>query len=195
MHHFYRFWERQCSPVDVAAKDYLHRHHRVRHYMRGEVIRYADEEFPFLVIVLDGAVGGYQDNRLGKRVMRELALPLEFFTGTQHAFSSRGHPLEFVALKRARLLLMPIIRAREAQGQFREISELFHVLKQRKILRFRKLVSVYQEKDLYERYVLLWELLPEIAQSSVTTNATHAELLHMSESHLKRLKRRYFGEK
>lgn len=195
MQRFWDFWIRQSSPVSREAMDFLHQYHRVRAYTRGEIIRFADEDFPFLCIVLDGTVGGYQYNRLDKRIMRELALPHDFFTGTNHAFSNRRHTLEFVALKPTRLLLLPVARAREGQHLYREISELFHVLKQRKIIRLRKLVSLYQEKQLYERYVLLWDLLPEIAKSPHMTNATLAALLHISLSHFKRLKQRYVLEK
>lgn len=191
MEYFLDFWSRRCSPVRSEATLYLHQHHRVRHYARGEIIKFADEDFPFLGIVLDGTVGGYQYGRLGKRIMRELALPHDFFTGTNHAFSNRRQTLEFVALKPTRVLLLPIARARDGQQQYREISELFHVLKQRKIIRLRKLVTLYQEKELYQRYVLLWELLPEIAKSPDMTNDTLAALLHISLSHFKRLKQRF----
>src|SRR3546814_12445607 len=62
-------------------------------------------------------------------------------------------------------------------------------LKQRKILRLRKLVEIYQETDAYDRYFLFWDLLPEIAGSPMVTNATSAELLRMSLGHLTKIKR------
>lgn len=163
----------------------------MRHYRRGQVIKLGMDDFPFFCIVLSGSAGGYQTNRRGQRVLRELALPLDFFTGTEHTFSSTRRPLDFAALRASTLLLLPIAYAREGQRLHTEISELFHVLKQRKILRLRKLVDVYQEPNHGERYRLFRELLPEVAHSPATTNAIHADLLQMSVSHLKRLKKRF----
>lgn len=194
MEHFEQFWRNHYGPLGEAAIRYLYHHKQLRNYPRGQLIKLDKEEFPFLCIVMEGLVGGYQNDRNGRRVMRELALPMDFFTGTQHTFSSRKRPLEFIALKATRLLLISIPLARDGQWRFAEISELFHVLKQRKILRLRKLVEIYQETDAYGRYFLFWDLLPEIAGSPLVTNATSAELLRISLGHLTKVKRKYFGK-
>lgn len=189
------FWHKRCKPIDEQAQAYLAAHNRIRHHARDALIKAVDEQLPYLCIVLSGLVGGYQTNRQRQRVLRELALPMDFFTGTRHTFSSNRRAMEFVALKQTKVLLIPIAEAREGQGRYVEISELFHILKQRKILRLRKLVELYQETDRYTRYELLWELLPELAGSPLLTNTTCAELLQMSLSHLKRIKKKYLLKK
>ncbi|GGC38497.1 hypothetical protein GCM10011386_33250 [Parapedobacter defluvii] len=190
--HFYHFWKHYCPDIRDIARAYLATHHRMVMYRRGEVIKVPDDYFPYLCIVLDGTVGGYQYNRSGKRSLRELLLPMDFFTGTEHTFSDRKASVEFVALRATTSLQITIADARKAQSLFFEVSELFHVLKQRKILRLRKLVALYQEDRYYDRYALFRELLPDVA--TTLTNGTQAELLHMSLGHLKKLKKRYVEE-
>src|SRR3546814_631148 len=194
MESFNNVWINHHRPLGEAAIQYLYSHKQLRDYPRGRLIKLDNEEFPFLCIVMEGLVGGYQKDRRGRRVLRELALPMDFFTGTQHTFSSRQRPMEFAALKATRLMLISVQAARAGQHRFTEISELFHVLKQRKILRLRKLVEIYQETDAYDRYFLFWDLLPEIAGSPMVTNATSAELLRMSLGHQTKIKRKYFGK-
>lgn len=189
--HFYRFWEHHCPTLGDAARLFVAGHQRVVYYRRGDVIKVPGVPFLYLCIVLDGTVGGYQYNRSGRRSMRELAIPMDFFTGTEHTFSSRDRPMEFIALRATTLLQLTIADAREAQALFYEVSELFHVLKQRKILRLRKQVELYQEDNYYDRYALFRESLPEIA--ATVTNGIQAELLHMSRGHLKKLKKRYLA--
>src|SRR5690606_1695616 len=128
--------------------------------------------YPHLCIVLAGLVGGYQYNRSGKRSLRELVLPMDFFTGTEHTFSNRRRAVEFIALRETTLLQITVADAREAQALFQEVSGLCHVLKQRKILQLRKLVELYQEDDYYERYALFRELLPQLA--ATLTNGIQA---------------------
>ena len=186
------FWERHCTAIRPVARAHLVARQRIVRYRHDELIKAPVDHFPYLCIVLEGAVGGYQYNRGGRRSMRELSLPMDFFTGTEHTFTDRKRTVEFVALRPTTLLQLTVSDAREAQALFYEVSELFHVLKQRKILRLRKLVELYQEDGYYERYALFRESLPDVA--AATTNRIQAELLHMSLGHLKKLKKRYLRE-
>lgn len=186
---FYQFWERHCGSVRVEVRDYFIRCQQIIQYGRNDVIKAPADLYPYVCVVLDGIVGSYKLNRAGTRVLREVVLPMDYFTGTSHMFTDRHLWVEHIALKRTVVIQVSLTDARRAIADFREVSELSHILKQRKITRMRYWVEIFQEDGMYDRYARFREVLPEVAM--VTTGTVQAELLHMSLGHLKKLKTRY----
>src|SRR5699024_6368153 len=97
---------------------------------------------------------GYRENSVGKQVLCELMQPMDYFTGTQHPFTPRLREAEYVAIADTKLLLVPVMEAREAQRRFPAFAELLHVLKQRKINFLELLVALEHEETCYARYCL-----------------------------------------
>ncbi|SEN21018.1 Cyclic nucleotide-binding domain-containing protein [bacterium A37T11] len=193
MERFYKFWRAHYSDVRPQARSYVDGHHQLKMYRKGEVIKFPTDLFPYFCIVLEGLVGAYALSRSGRESMRELSLPLDFFTGTEHTFSRRQRPIEFRALEKTKLLLFKLDHAQEAQKLFQEVAELFQILKQRKILRLRRLIEVYQEEKAFDRYVEFATQLKEL----VLRVPIHfqAELLHISDGHFRKLRKRYAEER
>ncbi len=189
MEALFHFWQSRCGAVSDQARAYLKEGCQERHYRRDRVIRLPDERFPYLCIVLEGLAGGYHYDYGGRRRLRELVLPMDFFTGTKHVFSRTVYPVEYVALQKTRLLLLLLPHVQEGQRRYPEIGELIQVLKQRKILLLRALVEIYQEERAFDRYSVYAERLPDWPFSLPLTY--QANLLRMSLGHIKKMKKRY----
>lgn len=176
------------APSDASHEFIQRRGHQVG-YGKGDVIKLPDTPFPYFCVVLRGLVGGYQPSRDGRIALRDLVLPLDFFTGTEHLFTRRDQGVEHRALLATQLLRIPIEKARAGQLEQPTIAELFHVMKQRKINQLRKLVAIYQETDYYARYCVYRQVLPRYARELPHT--VQRELLRMSHASYQRVKARY----
>lgn len=189
MDRFHQFWTRFCADLPDAPTAYVYRHHTLLEYPREAPIKLPHDPFPYYCVVLAGLVGGYQADHAGRPVLRDLVLPMDFFTGTEHPFTQRTKTIEYRALAKTAFMRLPIKRASEGQSRHREIAELFHVMKQRKIDQLRKLVAIYQEADYYARYCVYRQALPAYAQA--LPHRVQEQLLRMSHASYQRVKARY----
>lgn len=193
MDSLYQFWTRYCNRIPDAARSFVHRQHVLHAYAQDECIKLPGEHFPYYCVVLGGIVGGYQTNHGGHPVLRDLVLPLDFFTGTEHPFTRRMKNIEYQALAGTTVMALPIAAASQGQLLHPQLAELFHVMKQRKIDQLRKLVAIYQETDYYARYCVYRELLPHYALE--LPHRVQEQLLRMSHAGYQRVKARYLRDK
>ncbi|HZH55019.1 MAG TPA: hypothetical protein VFD72_05160, partial [Sphingobacteriaceae bacterium] len=157
------FWVKYRPQADPAALEFLESDSIIVSYHKDEIIKLPDQHFPYFCVVLEGVVGGYSLNWQGQPLLRELILPLDYFTGTIHLFSNRNLLTEYRALMPVQLLQIPIARAVHGQQHYPDIAELFHVMKQRKLNIQRYQVLIYQQTNAYNRYVLYRTYFPDWA--------------------------------
>ncbi|WP_257667203.1 hypothetical protein [Parapedobacter tibetensis] len=189
MDRFYQYWQKYCPDLPEEVRQFIDVHHEVASYTKGQVIKLPDDSFPYFCVVLEGLVGGYQQDRARDPTLRELMLPPDFFTGTEHLFTTRGRHMEYCALEKTVVMRLSLADAKAGQQRHAEIAELFHVLKQKKIDLLRKLVAVYQETAYYDRYCVYIGLFKTWA--SLLPNKVQQQLLRMSETTYYRVKKQY----
>lgn len=191
MDRFHQFWTRFCTDLSDAPSQYVYNRHTLMDYPSGSLIKLPDDHFPYYCVVLGGLVGGYQTDHACNPVLRDLILPMDFFTGTDHPFTQRTKTIEYRALAKTVVMRLPIGTASEGQSLHPEIAELFHVMKQRKINQLRKLVAIYQETDYYARYCVYRQVLPLYARD--LPHRVQEQLLRMSHASYQRVKARYLN--
>lgn len=189
MERLFTYWIKHCPGLEAETKQFVLANHAVETYPKNTVVKLPDQEFSFWGMVLDGQLGAYVIDASGDPVLVELFLPLDFFTGTEHLFTQRNRKIEYRALEKSTVLLLSNKGAREGQQRYREVAELFHVLKQKRIQFLRNLLLVYMEKDYYARYCtyrrLFRDVIPFLAHN------VQWQLLRMGESSYYRVKKKY----
>ena len=188
------FWVKYRPQADPEALEFLDSDSIIVSFRKEEIIKLPDQHLPYFCVVLEGVVGGYSLNGQSRPLplLRELILPLDYFTGTPHPFSKRNLLTEYRALMPVQLLQIPLGRAVHGQQHYPDIAELFHVMKQRKLNLQRYKVLIYQESDPYYRYRLYRRLLPSWDQ--FLTNQIQQEFLHLSRSSYFRAKKKFLLE-
>ncbi|SEK53801.1 Crp/Fnr family transcriptional regulator [Parapedobacter koreensis] len=133
MERFFAYWSHWIN-LNQETREYLSQHSQIRSYAAGNDFVLAGEARPFWCFVLSGLVAGLE--RLGNHrySYNWLALPGDYFTGTIHLFTQRPPSSNIQFLRDTQLLLIPAPAMRFAQQHFSGISEILHVLKQRRIL-------------------------------------------------------------
>lgn len=186
------FWAKYRPQADPAALEFLESDSIMLSYPKGEIIKLPDQHFPYFCVALEGVVGGYSLNGQPLPLLRELILPLDYFTGTWHPFTTKNHHTEYRALMDVDLLQIPLQHAAHGQQHYPDIAELFHVMKQHKLTILRYQVIIYQETDPYHRYRLYRRLFPSWDQ--ILSNQIQQEFLHLSRSSYFRAKKQYLLE-
>jgi len=191
MQRLFTYWSKYCPTLPTEVKRFVTDHVHIHHHRKSEIVKLPDEDFRYWGLVLSGLIAGYVANRHGEPQLRELLLPLDFFTGSEHPFTTRPYPIEYRVIDTTDLLLLPIAIAREGQQRYREVAELFHVLKQKKINFLRHLLAVYQEDRYYDRYCEYRRLFPHLTH--VAPQHAQYQLLRMSETSYYRVKKQYLN--
>ncbi|MEC3879749.1 Crp/Fnr family transcriptional regulator [Parapedobacter sp. 10938] len=192
MEQLFTYWSKHFPALNPESRAFIIARSRHKSYGKGQVIKLATESFPFFCIVLSGLAAGYRENSVGKQVLCELMQPMDYFTGTQHPFTPRLREAEYVAIADTKLLLVPVMEAREAQRRFPAFAELLHVLKQRKINFLELLVALEHEETCYARYCLYMDRFG--GQIHHLPDAPKWQLLRMGRSTYYRMKRRYLKD-
>lgn len=192
------FWHKYRPRVDPSALLYLKGICAIEDHQRGTILKLPDQPLPYLCIVLDGVVGGFEsqaiigsvtDEDTGMLKLRELILPMDYFSGPAHLFTLRNRSIEYQALSHVSVLRIPLAHARDGQQRYPDLAELFQVMKQRKINQLRKQVAIYQERDHYRRYCLYRQLLPDWTYT--LSRDIQCQFLRMSKTHFHRVKAAY----
>lgn len=179
--------------IPEEAQRFLMRYGQLKNYPKHAIFSYPDEPKYYWCFILEGLIAAlhYPDQNRPPTI-RWFSIPYSYFTGTEHPFTKKSNGVHLEVLKNSTLLLLSGDLVIEAQARHPAISELFHILKQHQLTRFRKYVSLLQQKDDYERYKILVEELPEIVQ--YTTTLQQAQFLQMSRGWFFKLKKRYLLE-
>jgi CRP-like cAMP-binding protein len=186
MHRLTSFLEKYRPQADPGVLRYLEEACVVLKYSRGAVIKTPNDPLPYFCIVLEGLVGGYESNNGSDPLLRELILPMDYFSGTAHPFSQRNRMMEYRTLTPAAFARFPIHHIRRGQQLYPDMAELFHIMKQRKIDQLRKQIAIYQQKDLASRYALYATLMPD--WTHLLPRDVQCQFLQMSKTHFHRAK-------
>lgn len=198
------FWQKYRPQADRQALLYLREMAHVQTMEKDSILKYPHQSLSYFCIVLEGVVGGFEASprmadgtaarpegheQTGDPQLRELILPMDYFSGPGHLFTQRNRAIEYRTLVHTSLLLIPLSHAREGQQQYPDLSELFQVMKQRKINLLRQQVALYQEKDHYRRYCLYRQLLPQWAY--VLPHGVQQQFLQMGRASYFAVKQHY----
>lgn len=190
MERIVEFWKKYRVPVAPDALHYFEHVSRKVSLKKDTVIKYPDRPLLYFFVVLEGVVGGYAYHAVDEEpILREISLPLDYFTGTVHPFTSRNRQIEYRALTPVTLVQLPLTYAIHGQHHYPDVAELFHVMKQRKINQLRYQLVLYQTSDHYQRYLLFRQLLPELALT--LRQDIQYQYLRISKSHFHRIKTRF----
>lgn|GEM_PF-999869 len=193
MERLFTYWTKHCAALGADSRSFIRSRSRIQHYGKKRVIKLETERFPFFCIVLSGLVAGYRRNSLGKSMLCELMLPMDYFTGTQHPFTPRLREAEYIALENTSLLLVSVAEAREAQLRLPAFAELVHIMKQRKIDFLDLLIALADEASLYDRYRIYMHRFGQ--QARRLPDAPQWQLLRMGRSTYYRMKSRYLRDR
>ena len=193
MERLFTYWAKHCPTFGADSRAFIRSRSQVKHYAHKQLIRADNERFPFFCIVLSGLVAGYRQSRAGKSMLCELMQPMDYFTGTQHPFTSRLSESEYVALEQTTILLIPVVDARDGQLRLPAFAELVHIMKQRKINFLELLIALEDEESAYDRYRLYIERFGN--QARWLPDAPQWQLLRMGRSTYYRMKSRYARER
>lgn len=183
----YNYWKRLLPHHDVDALNFVIQKGTIKHFKKNDLIKLADEPLPYLFVVLEGYVGGYQLNDQQDLVLVELVLPKDYFNGTKHPFSKSATRTEYRALTSVIIFQLHHLHAQEGQKRFPDISEVFHIQKQRKINFLNIHVFLLQEQNLSKRYHRFRKVLPMLALE--LPQYIQCQLLQTSSAHLRRIKK------
>lgn len=190
MERIVEFWKKYRVSIAPDALHYFQHLSRKASFKKHAIIKYPDRPLPYFFIVLEGVVGGYAYQAVDEDpILREISLPMDYFTGTAHPFTSRNRQIEYRALTPVTLMQLPLNYAIHGQHHYPDVAELFHVMKQRKINQLRHQLVLYQTPDHYQRYSLFRQLLPELALT--LRQDIQYQFLRISKSHFHRIKARY----
>lgn len=186
------FWHKHRPQVDSDALLYLREAGRIQPYKKAVSIKLPHQHLPYMFILLDGIVAGFEASPDGNLTMRELILPMDYFTGTVHYFSQRNRRMEYRTLSPITLIQVSVSHARKGQQLHPDLAELFQILKQRKITHLHHQVAVFQEKDHYRRYCLYRKLLPDWAY--LLPHGVQYQFLQMGRASYYASKQKYLGK-
>lgn len=204
MERLINFIQKRIPQVDPSALCFLEDVASLRYERKNTIIKLTHQHLPNFHIVLDGLVGGFdfydedifngqQSNNSKHKnsvpILRDLICPMDYFTGSLHTFTKRNRAIEYRSLTPVALLRMSIEQAVHGQKYYPDLSELFQIMKQRKINLLRHQVTVYQEKDYYRRYCLYRKLLPE--WNIELSHQIQHQFLQMSIAQYNRVKAQY----
>lgn len=190
MERIVEFWQKYRVSIAPDALHYFDQVSRKVSLKKHAILKYPDRPLPYFFIVLEGVVGGYAAHEADEDpILREISLPMDYFTGTVHPFTSRNRQIEYRALTPVTLVQLPLTYAIHGQHHYPDVAELFHVMKQRKINQLRYQLALYQTPDHYQRYRLFRQLLPELALS--LRQDIQYQYLRISKSNFHLIKARY----
>ncbi|GGG96541.1 hypothetical protein GCM10007415_34680 [Parapedobacter pyrenivorans] len=172
-------YSRQWVAMEEKARGYLLNHSQIRSYRAGTDFTTAGDARPFWCFVLSGLVVGVEHLASGRQIYNWLVRPGEYFTGTMHLFTGRPHTASIHFLRDTQLLLIPAAIMQYAQQHFLSISELLHVLKQRRMQRQEELLLLVL-KPTNSRYAVFRIHMHELF--ALLDEKEQIAYLHMSRS-------------
>ena len=188
MQRFIQHWRRYTS-VSKDALRYLHQHAKVLHFMVGDHFMQANERRYYWCIMLEGLAVGYTLYKDGHRRIRWFAPPMVDFTGTRHLHTTRKTNTAIQFILPTALLCIPTARWRAAEHRYREVTDLMHILKQRRIDQQRALIEVLQEPYADLRFEDFMANFTLFAQQ--TSAGDHMDFISLGNGSYYRAKNRY----
>lgn len=148
-----------------------------------------DERKPYWCLVLEGLAIGYTLYKDGHRRIRWFAPPMVDFTGTRHLHTMRNTNTAIQFTLPTALLCIPITQWRSAERRYREVSDLLHILKQRRMDQRDALIEVLQESSSNMRFEDFMQHFRFIAQQ--TSAGDHMDFINLGNGSYYRAKSHY----
>ena len=192
MHRFIQHWRRYV-PVSEDALGFVRRHAQVVSYAAGDQFMQMDERKTYWCFVLEGLAFGYTLYADGRRRIRWFAPPMVDFTGTRHLHTMRKTKTAIQFAVPTTLLRIPLTQWRAAESHYREVSELLHITKQRRIDHYEILVEVLQEPFADMRFEDFMKNFRLIAQQ--TSAGDHMDFINVGNGSYYRAKSHYLRKR
>lgn len=189
MNHFFSHWEEHLY-LSEEVKDYFLEHARFKTFAKGNLISEPYSGKAIWCYVCNGLVAGVSYNEDGEQNIQWFAPEKHFFTNTTHLFTNRRS--EYIeVLQTCTLLKMSRIAAITGQQKHAAISELFHILKYRRINQYQTRIAIMNERSTLKRYASFMDNMPHIARD--TNPSHHRAFLRMSRERYQTAKKAYLN--
>ena len=192
MNRFVRYWERYGFDFGEEVITCLYKRASLYRFHKGDTVCSPAMPSRRSYFILSGAVQVQKQMPNGQLRPVDFILPYQSFTGTVHLYKRSYSGYGYTCMKHSDILQIDNLTLMELARQYRTISDILHILKQRVIDRQQLHIELLQQPDKYQQFVFLQQYMSHWCQ--ILSSDMLADFLHISRSTYFNYKKRWLLE-